>query len=100
MSATMQTRIVRVLIEQREGGYYFATSPNLKGLLVVEPTLEAVEKAIPQAITDLYTVSGQPVVVTRLEETDRGEQAWVTTPVAVMEQALQALRERARLRGA
>ena len=53
--ATTLTRadIVRVKIEQGKAGLFYATSPDLRGLLVGRPDLEALFEAVPQAITDL-----------------------------------------------
>lgn len=97
MSAAMQARIVHVLIERREAGFYYATSPDLRGLLVVEATIEELYNMIPQYIADLYEVSGQPVVVARLEDNDDATPSWVTTPVEIAERALKISRERTRL---
>ncbi len=44
---------VTVKKEQGKAGLFYATSPDLKGLLVAEKTLEALEKAIPKAIKAL-----------------------------------------------
>lgn len=95
MSGTMQTRIVRVNCEQREGGYFFATSPDLKGLLVVEPTADNLEAAIAKAITDLYSVTGHDVVVTKVDDRDNDVCQYVTMSAEIAERALQWLRTRA-----
>ncbi len=52
-SVRMQARIVRIKVEEGEAGLFYATSPTLKGLLVAEPTLDALNKAIPLAVADL-----------------------------------------------
>jgi hypothetical protein len=66
--ATMKARMVRVRREEGKTGLFYATSPDLKGLLVAEPTLDALELAIPKAISDLYAAQGTVVVVTRVED--------------------------------
>ena len=38
-TATMKARIVRVKIEEGKTGLFYATSPDLKGMLVAEPTI-------------------------------------------------------------
>ena len=57
-NAAPRARIVRVKIEEGRTGLFYATSPDLKGLLVAEPTMDALEAAVPQAIADLYAVAG------------------------------------------
>jgi hypothetical protein len=86
-SATM-ARIVRVKQEEGKTGLFYATSPDLKGLLVAEPTLEALERAIPQAISDLYEASGVEVVVTRADQESGDFRSWVAFPAEVARQAL------------
>lgn len=67
-SATMKAKIVRVKIEADNVGLYYATSPDLKGLLVAEPTVEELERAIPRAVADLYAACGVEVIVTKAED--------------------------------
>jgi hypothetical protein len=55
--------VIRVTREFGKGDWFYATSPDLRGLLCAEPTLDALEKAIPQAITDLYAAKGTRVTV-------------------------------------
>ena len=89
MSGTFpKAKRVRVQREQGEGGWFYATSPDLKGLLVTQPTLDALDQAIPQAITDLYLACGESVIVTRLDEDEDHLHGWVAVPAAVASQAL------------
>ena len=83
--ATTLTRadIVRVKIEQGKAGLFYATSPDLRGLLVGRPDLEALFEAVPQAITDLYAAKGIEVVVTIAKDDDPDFYPWVAIPAAV-----------------
>ena len=58
-----QEQIVQVQIEEGATGLFYAMSSDLKGLLVVEPTLDALNSAIPRAIADLFRAQGMNVVV-------------------------------------
>jgi hypothetical protein len=87
--ATMKARIVRVKREEGKTGLFYATSPDLKGLLVAEPTLDGLERAIPQAIRDLYLACGVDVVVTRADETEDETRTWVAVPAVIARQALE-----------
>ena len=83
---TELAKVVRVRRRVGAGDWFYATSPDLKGLLVAQPTLEALEKAIPQAITDLYAARNVEVIVAPLEECDGGSHgSWVALPVDLME---------------
>lgn len=44
---------VRIDIKKRETGLFYATSPDIKGLLVAEYTIKKLKAAIPAAIADL-----------------------------------------------
>jgi hypothetical protein len=87
MSETLKARIVHVKRELGAGGYFYASSPDIKGLLVIEPTLAELDEAIPKAIADLYAVSGHPVVVTDVEENDADFRSWVMVPAEIAERA-------------
>lgn len=81
-SASLRAKIVRVSVEKGKAGLFYATSPDLKGLLVAEPTLDAFENSIPTAITDLYAACGVRVVVTKAEDKQDEPEAWVAVPEA------------------
>jgi hypothetical protein len=86
--AKLKAKIVRVKYERGKTSLLYATSPDLKGLLVAEHTWEALERAIPQAITDLYAACGEQVVVTRLDKDEDDVRSWVAFPSEVAAQAL------------
>lgn len=88
-SASMKPKIVRVTVEQGKAGLLFATSPDLKGLLVAKRTIEALEEAIPSAVADLYAACGVEVIVTRAEKA-QGEVSppWIAFPAELARQAL------------
>ena len=67
-SKSMKAKIVRVKIEEGEAGLWFATSPDMKGLLVAEKTRNDAERVVPDAIRDLYKVCDIDVVVSRVED--------------------------------
>jgi hypothetical protein len=83
--ATTLTRasIIRVKIEQGKAGLFYAISPDLPGLLVAEPTVDALNEAIPQAIADLYAAQDIEVVVTMGKDADPVFYPWVAIPTEV-----------------
>jgi hypothetical protein len=85
---TMGPRIVRVEREQGKAGLFYATSPDLKGFMVAEKTREALEKAIPQAIKDLYLAHGIDVIVSPAEEPPEDREMWVAFPADIARKAL------------
>jgi hypothetical protein len=85
--ATMRARIVRINREKGKAGLFYATSPDLNGLLVAEATADALQKAIPKAIRDMYAASGVEVVVSPVDEPDEGR-TWVAFPAAIAREAL------------
>ncbi|MDJ0941918.1 MAG: hypothetical protein QNJ30_00510 [Kiloniellales bacterium] len=85
---TSKAKIVRVRTEEGETGLFYATSPDLPGLLVAEPTMDALEDAIPLAIADLYRASGIGVVVSKVESEEDGLRPWVAFPAEIARAAL------------
>ena len=79
-TASLKAKIVNIAVERGSTGLLYATSPDLKGLLVAEPTREALNLAIPKAITDLYLACGVRVVVTPVE-TEGDDPPWVAIPL-------------------
>jgi hypothetical protein len=74
-------KVIRIKRELGEGNWFYATSPDLRGLLVAQETLDGLEKMVPQAITDLYAARGIEVYVVPLDEGDEGPHgAWVAVP--------------------
>jgi hypothetical protein len=87
--ATMKARIVRISCEKGKTGLFYATSPDLKGLLVAEATIDAIQKAIPTAIRDMYAALGVEVVVSPVDEPDHDDhRTWVALPSAIAREAL------------
>lgn len=82
-------RIVRIKIEEGTTGLFYATSPDLKGLLVAEPTIDALEDAIPKAITDMYAANGEKVIVTRARDDDPEFFPWVAIPEDIARRAIE-----------
>jgi hypothetical protein len=79
-----KTMIVRIKIEEGKSGLFFATSPDLPGLLVEERTMDALEEAIPQVITNLLLEAyGTKVVVTQATDADPEFFPWVVMPAAI-----------------
>lgn len=88
-SSNLKAKIVKVVIDQGKAGLFYATSPNLKGLLVAEHTLEEARAVVPQAIADLFAACDTPVVVSELE--NEGGCSWVAVPTSVAARFLEAV---------
>jgi len=83
-SAALRARIVRLKYEEGKTGLFYAVSPDLKGLLVAKPTMDALKEAIPGAIRDLYAACGEAVeVVFPAEDRDPEYYPWVAVPPGV-----------------
>ena len=79
-----KTTIVRVKIEEGRTGLFFATSPDLPGLLVAERTMDALDEAIPRVIANLVLAAcGAKVVVTKAKDADPEFFPWVVMPAAI-----------------
>ena len=87
-NTSMRAKIVHINVERGTSGAYFATSPELKGLMVSKMTIEAVHNDIPRAITELYAACGVDVVVTPVEDDSEFEHPWVAVPAVVAKAAL------------
>ena len=80
----MKAHVVRVKREEGKMGLFYATSPDLKGLIVSAPTLDGLEEKIPEAITEMYAACGQDVAVTRVDEPHEDSmRSWVAVPIMV-----------------
>ncbi len=94
MTATRTlAKIVRVKVEEGTPGLFVATSPDLKGLLVAEHSLEDLEAAIPKAVIELYAACGERVIVTKAEDDggdDAGYEPWVAMPAEIAVKAAAA----------
>ena len=98
MSATAsnKAKIVRVKIEQGNAGLFYATSPDLKGLLVAEPNIDDLDVAISKSIVDLYAACGETVVVTPAQDDNPDFFPWVAIPASVADKVIASRsRERA-----
>ena len=82
MSKTERADIIRVKVEEGKAGLFYATSPDLRGLLVAEPDLDALFEAIPREITNLYAAKGMKVVVTGAKDASE-YYPWVAIPSEV-----------------
>lgn len=95
--ATMRPRIVRVERERGKAGLFYATSPDLKGLLVAEKTAESLETGIPKAIKDLYAACGVEVIVSPADgelpenESSKNRETWIAFPAAIARAALRQM---------
>jgi hypothetical protein len=87
--STMKPRIVRLEREKGSAGLFYATSPDLKGLLVAAPTIEALDTEIPKAIKELYAACGIEVIVSLADdEMKTNKETWVAFPAAIARAAL------------
>ncbi|WP_315729006.1 hypothetical protein [Bradyrhizobium sp. SZCCHNS2015] len=90
----MKAKIVRVRIEEGKAGLFYATSPDLKGLLVAEPNIDELDAAISKSIADLYAAGGEAVVVTKAQDGDPDFFPWVAIPADVAERAIAQTKSR------
>ena len=77
-------------IEYEHGkmGLIYASSPDLRGLLISRPTMEELREAIPQAITDMYLACGEKVLVSSLKPDELLEDdRWVAFPAEIAKRA-------------
>lgn len=75
--------IIRVKIEEDKVGLFYATSPDLRGLLVAAQDLETLFEMIPQDIASLYAARGMKVVVTIAKDDDPEFYPWIAIPAEV-----------------
>jgi hypothetical protein len=87
-STNMKAKIVRVKVDQGKAGLFYATSPDLKGLLVAMHSLEEINTAIPAAITDLYAAVDVKVVVTPVDDDTEEFTPWVAISAEVARRAM------------
>lgn len=86
--AAMGAQIVRVRLKEGKSGLFIATSPDLKGLLVAEKTVDALERAIPPAIAEMYAACGERVVVTWINNPADPQRSFVAFPAELARRAL------------
>lgn len=86
----MAARLIHIKIEEGKTGLFYATSPDLKGLLVAERTIPALLENIPKCITNLFMAKGVEVIVTNIEDhDDNSSRPWVAIPCEVAKHALE-----------
>lgn len=90
-NVSLKAQVMNVRVREGKEGLFYATSPQLKGLLVAEATMEELERAIPKAIADLYLACGLEVVVSRMESDDGDGSPWVAFPAEVAKAGLERL---------
>ena len=91
VSASMRATTFNVHIEDRNG-MLVATSEDIKGMLVVEYSLEALENAIPREVQDLFAACGVQVVVTKLDTSEGdGDRPWVAMSAEVAKRGLERI---------
>ena len=91
-SIQMKAKIVRVFVEHDESGLFFATSSDLKGLLVAKQSLAELRQSIPLEIQKLFLACDVEVVVTEVGDDDGEDMGkWVAIPRAAAEKQLAAL---------
>jgi hypothetical protein len=91
MSGSLEAKIIRIEFDRGETGRIYATSPDIKGLMIGRRSLEELENALPQAITEMYAACGLRVVVSRVARDDHAKHdTWVAFPAEIARQALDA----------
>ena len=81
-TAAMKAKIVRVTVEQGRAGLFYARSPDLKGLLVANATVEGLRAEIPVAIGEMFEACDTPVTVTEIDNGD--DFSWVAVPTVLL----------------
>jgi hypothetical protein len=81
----MKAKIVRITIERGREGLFYAQSPDLRGLLIADSTLDGLRRNIPTAIAEMFEACDTPVTVT---EVDDGDCSWVAVPIAAVARQL------------
>jgi len=91
MTATrLKAKTFRVHIEDRNG-LFVATSPDLKGMLVVGRSVEAVTTAIPKEVEDLFAACGSKVIVSEVENDNNEFTPWVAVPAEIARRVLETV---------
>ncbi len=84
---TTVATIIRVKIEEGKAGLFYATSPDLSGLLVSARSVEELETVVPHAIADMMiAMHGTPVLVFPAKKLDDAPLffPWVAVNAAVV----------------
>jgi len=88
MTAAMKAKTFRVDIE-RDDTLFIATSPDLKGMLVAEHSLDDLIAAIPSAVQDLFAACDVRVVVSQVDDGDEMSGPWVAFPAEIARKGLE-----------
>lgn len=86
-STSMRAKIIRVKIEA-DGDMFFATSPDMKGLLVAATSREKMDAAVSEAIRGMYLACGIEVLASKAEEAEDFLEPWVAFPVELARRAV------------
>ncbi len=87
-STSLRAKIVRIRVTESKTGLFIATSPDLKGLLVAEPTFDALEAAIPDSIREMYAAYDLDVIVSRAERGEDSIAPWVAMPIEIARRSM------------
>jgi len=88
-SANLKARVIRTRVEQGKAGLFYATSPELRGLLVAQPTIADLAREIPAAIKEMYAACGVVVVVTPIEAGEDDGGSFVAIPAEIARKQLE-----------
>lgn len=76
-------KIINVVVEKVEGGMFFATSPQMRELMVSGTTESEVHEAVPQVIREIFDAHGQSVAVIEAEKDNEDlPMPWVIVPTS------------------
>jgi hypothetical protein len=80
--SSSKAKVFRVEIKQGESGLIFATSPDLRGLLVAERTMEDLMREIPLSIAAIVKAQGDDAQIIEAEDLagERPTKSWVKLP--------------------
>lgn len=84
---TAQAKLIRIKIEEDASGLFFATSPDLRGLLVAKLTVPELENDLARAISELYAVTGEEVLVSQVDGAN-WPRSWVAFPATIAREHL------------
>jgi predicted RNase H-like HicB family nuclease len=73
---------IRVSVEEGDAGLFYATSPDLRGLLVAAPTVDALESEVPSAIEAIFEAEGTPSVALPSEGAGDFRRIWIALPTS------------------
>lgn len=51
-------KYLRITVQKGKTGIFIATSPDIRGLMVVEHSMQELQKSIPDRIIELYKAQG------------------------------------------